>query len=132
MQCTLSKLDAKKNDTQIQLVNRKQFIEYKLKLANRVEGGASTLQPAEKASLIQELTEVKSSLDKLLRQYEKDFGEHFNGTGASIVAPNSAIPQQLQQSGSPTAPTSPLVQSRINAFVSKSTSDIRGQRRGPT
>lgn len=68
-----------------QLSNRKQFIEYKLKLATKV-GDASSA--AEKADLIAELTDVKANLDKLTRNYEKTFHESY---AASIVpAPGSS------------------------------------------
>lgn len=75
-----------------QLLNRKQFIEYKLKLASKV-GGAGDSSSAEKADLITELTEVKANLEKLTRQYEKSFGESFaavNSPAGGMEAPGSA------------------------------------------
>jgi hypothetical protein len=58
-------------------LNRKQFLEYKLKLASRATGEASSMTSAEKADLISELTEVKTSLDRSIKQYENSFGESF-------------------------------------------------------
>ncbi len=86
------------NSNQRQLLNRKQFIEYKLKLATKAstDSAPGSLQSSEKAQLITELTEVKSNLEKLLRQYEKDFGEHFNvGNIASAVSTTSAVVQPV-------------------------------------
>lgn len=77
-----------------QLSNRKQFIEYKLKLAGKVGDASSS---GEKADLIAELTEVKNNLDKLTRSYEKTFHESFStsvvpvGAGAGAVGSNNAV-----------------------------------------
>jgi hypothetical protein len=65
----------------VQLLNRKQFIEYKLKLATRASGETSTMTSAEKADLISELTEVKSNLERSIKHYETAFGESFHAQG---------------------------------------------------
>ena len=64
-----------------QLSHRKQFIEYKLKLAQK-NGSDGQSSSAEKADLIAELTEVKNNLEKLTRNYERTFHESY---AASIV-----------------------------------------------
>ncbi len=67
--------------------NRKQFIEYKLKLASRSSGDntpANTAGNAEKASLIAELTEIKNNLERSMKQYEKSFGEMFHPSNTLI------------------------------------------------
>lgn len=82
--------------------NRKQFIEYKLKLASRSTGPAGSetniaAGNAEKASLIAELTEIKNNLERSTKQYEKSFGEGFHpsnnlisgGTMASDILGNT-------------------------------------------
>ena len=65
-----------------QLASRKQFIEYKLKLATRVGSdgsgpGSSGVSPADRAALIAELTEVQANVEALVRQYERRFGEPY-------------------------------------------------------
>jgi hypothetical protein len=75
----------------VQFLNRKQFIEYKLKLATR-PGGESNMTSAEKADLISELTEVKANLDKAIKQYEIAFGESFHAQGS-----DGTFPQSLNQ-----------------------------------
>jgi hypothetical protein len=121
------------------LINRKQFIEYKLKLATRAsnEGGSGSLLPAEKASLIQELTEVKGNLDRLSRQFEKDFGESGPNVASGLTqlspTPYSAVktapateavdpaihPAPVPSSSAISTPaaTPSSVQSRIHAFT---------------
>ena len=60
-----------------QLVGRRQFIEYKLKLASKLEGGGGGLSSSERAAFISELTDLQSNLDAFQRQYEKKYGEPF-------------------------------------------------------
>ncbi len=62
----------------LQMLNRKQFIEYKLKLASRIGGeGSNGLSSADKALLITELTEIQQNLDLQIKRYEKKYGEPF-------------------------------------------------------
>eukprot|EP00599_Poterioochromonas_sp_BG-1_P014104 CAMPEP_0173162616 /NCGR_PEP_ID=MMETSP1105-20130129/19414_1 /TAXON_ID=2985 /ORGANISM="Ochromonas sp., Strain BG-1" /LENGTH=211 /DNA_ID=CAMNT_0014082481 /DNA_START=214 /DNA_END=849 /DNA_ORIENTATION=+ len=74
----------------VQLQNRKQFLEYKIKLASRVnQEGSSTMTSSEKAELISELTEVKTSLERSVKQYEMTFHEAFQmggGLGETAAA----------------------------------------------
>ncbi len=60
-----------------QLINRKQYIEYKLKLASRIGGEGSNLSSSDRAQLISELTDIQNSADQLVRQYEKKHGESY-------------------------------------------------------
>lgn len=82
----------------LQLASRKQFIEYKLKLATRVgSDGSSTgtggVSPADRAALIAELTEVQSNVEALVRQYERRFGEpYLRMTPAGPEPPAPATP----------------------------------------
>lgn len=64
-----------------QLSHRKQFLEYKMKLASNHHpggnAGAGGVSVAEKAEIIAELTEVKAQLEKLSRNYERMFHESY-------------------------------------------------------
>ena len=60
-----------------QAISRKQFIEYKLKLASRLGGDGGSLTPAERATLITELTEIQASMDQATKLYEKKYGESY-------------------------------------------------------
>ena len=69
------------------MINRKQFLEYKLKLSSRLtneNGGGtnnnnsnSTINASERAALITELTEIHNNLEVLMNQYERRFGESY-------------------------------------------------------
>ena len=67
-----------------QAISRRQFLEYKLKLAARLDGSssASGLSPADKAAFITELTEISSLLDASTKQYEKKYGESYFKTAS--------------------------------------------------
>lgn len=73
----------------VQLLNRKQFLEYKLKLANRAsvaDGSGAAGATAERADQIAELSEVKTQLEKLIKVYERTHNETF--THPSLNAGN--------------------------------------------
>lgn len=103
-------------------MNRRQFIEYKLKLATKAasESGPGSLQSSEKAQLITELTDVKTNLDRLLRQYEKDFGEHFNLNNAGILTSTSLLTSTAASTPpmAPSSTTPPMPPSSINVSQS--------------
>jgi hypothetical protein len=71
-----------------QLSHRKQFLEYKMKLASNHHPGGNAgtggMSVAEKAEIIAELTEVKAQLEKLSRNYERMFHEPY----AVSIAPS--------------------------------------------
>lgn len=56
-------------------------------MAIKVAGESSA---AEKADLISELTEVKGNLDKLIRSYEKTFGESYTNSAVPVGAPSAS------------------------------------------
>jgi hypothetical protein len=73
-----------------QLLNRKQFLEYKLKLSARTmvtatagaagdsnSGGSQSMSTSERAELIAELSETKAQIERLAKHYEKAHGEPF-------------------------------------------------------
>jgi hypothetical protein len=62
-----------------------------------------SLQSSEKAQLITELTDVKTNLERLLRQYEKDFGEHFSVT-TNVSGVTLPLQDMRQISNSATSP----------------------------
>ena len=71
-----------------QALSRKQFIEYKLKLASRLGGDGATMSSGERASLITELTEIQTSMDQAVKLYEKKYGESFT----KFTVPGGATP----------------------------------------
>lgn len=75
----------------VQLANRKQFIEYKLKLATRASAdgtsAAAGVSAADRAALIAELTEVQANSEALIRQYERRFGESYAKLGGEGAGP---------------------------------------------
>lgn len=82
-----------------QLASRKQFIEYKLKLATRVGADGSSVatgvSPADRAALIAELTEVQANMEALIRQYERRFNEAYlrmTATGTGCLDSTPATP----------------------------------------
>jgi hypothetical protein len=100
-----------------QLANRKQFIEYKLKLATRVgpDGTSSVtvgITPADRAALIAELTEVQNNTDALIRQYERRFGESYSkiagGNDSGGGAPASMGYSQMSTPAASAFSPSPL------------------------
>ena len=106
-----------------QLASRKQFIEYKLKLATRTgaDGGGlnSGVSAADRQALAAELVEVQSSSDALIRQYEKRFGESYlkmsvgdgaAGAGGSSVSA-AAAPAGSAQAPVPSTPATPAARS---------------------
>jgi len=101
------------------LINRKQFLEYKLKLSSRLttdNSGAnnnnSTISASERAALITELTEIHNNLEVLMNQYERRFGESYSkmtttntsvgggGGGGSSTTTSTASASMLNTSGS--------------------------------
>ena len=73
------------------MINRKQFLEYKLKLSSRLthndnypsgttttNNNNSTISAAERAALITELTEIQNNIEVLMVQYERKFGESYS------------------------------------------------------
>jgi len=101
------------------LINRKQFLEYKLKLSSRLttdNSGAnnnnSTISASERAALITELTEIHNNLEILMNQYERRFGESYSkmtttntsvasgGGGSSSSTTSMASASMLNTSGS--------------------------------
>jgi len=101
------------------LINRKQFLEYKLKLSSRLttdNSGAnnnnSTISASERAALITELTEIHNNLEVLMNQYERRFGESYSkmtttntsvasgGGGSSSSTTSMASASMLNTSGS--------------------------------
>jgi hypothetical protein len=83
-----------------QAISRRQFLEYKLKLAARMDGsgagsgtGAGALSSADRAAFITELTEIQAALDSSTKQYEKKYGEsYFKSLSASAAASTGAAP----------------------------------------
>lgn len=76
------------------MINRKQYIEYKLKLASRIGGEGSNLSASDRAQLIGELTDIQNSADQLVRQYERQFGEsYFRHQVSAQPAPAAASHQ---------------------------------------
>ena len=101
------------------MINRKQFLEYKLKLSSRLttdNSGAnnnnSTISASERAALITELTEIHNNLEVLMNQYERRFGESYSkmtttntsvgggGGGGSSTTTSTASASMLNTSGS--------------------------------
>lgn len=98
------------------MINRKQFLEYKLKLSSRLttdNAGAnnnnSTISASERAALITELTEIHNNLEVLMNQYERRFGESYSkmtttntsvGGGGGGSTTNTASASMLNTSGS--------------------------------
>ena len=101
------------------MINRKQFLEYKLKLSSRLttdNSGAnnnnSTISASERAALITELTEIHNNLEVLMNQYERRFGESYSkmtttntsvgggGGGGSTTTTSMASASMLNTSGS--------------------------------
>lgn len=101
------------------MINRKQFLEYKLKLSSRLttdNSGAnnnnSTISASERAALITELTEIHNNLEVLMSQYERRFGESYSkmtttntsvasgGGGSSSSTTSMASASMLNTSGS--------------------------------
>lgn len=85
-----------------QLASRKQFIEYKLKLATRVgsDGSSSSaggVSAADRAALIAELTEVQANAEALVRQYERRFGEPY--LRMTPAGPETAAPATPSHNG---------------------------------
>lgn len=67
------------------MINRKQFLEYKLKLSSRLttdnsgtNNNNSTISASERAALITELTEIHNNLEVLMNQFERRFGESYS------------------------------------------------------
>lgn len=84
------------------MASRKQFIEYKLKLATRVgsDGSSSSaggVSAADRAALIAELTEVQANLEALVRQYERRFGEPY--LRMTPAGPETAAPATPSHNG---------------------------------
>jgi len=83
--------------TRLQAISRRQFLEYKLKLASRMDGSSSTssssgLSAADRAAFITELTEIQASLDASTKHYEKKYGEsYFKTTSLEPAAGNSSV-----------------------------------------
>ncbi len=100
--CTLTQTEC--THTISQLISRKQYIEYKLKLASRIGGEGSNLSAADRAQLITELTELQSNADQLVRQFEKKYGEsYFKGAPQSSGAfPTTTLSLQQLSQMSPT------------------------------
>ncbi|RYY89574.1 hypothetical protein EON63_00550 [archaeon] len=76
----------------MQLLNRKQFLEYKLKLTSSsgsvqgsaghslssgMAGNATSMSAAERAELIAELSELRGALSTSIKQFEKMHNEPF-------------------------------------------------------
>jgi hypothetical protein len=87
----------------LQLASRKQFIEYKLKLATRTgpDGTSVTtgVSPADRAALIAELTEVQANSEALIRQYERRFGEAYGKVGTDGPGSVPASPAAAGKEG---------------------------------
>lgn len=81
----------------VQSINRKQFIEYKLKLASRISnngdtvGSGNTISPADRALMITELTELQGSIDSAIKTYERKYNESFNKPVSAAVPMNNAL-----------------------------------------
>ena len=71
------------------MINRKQFIEYKLKLASRLGAEGNSMTQSERAALITELTEVQGNIDVMIKQYEKKYNESYNKGIESV--PNGTV-----------------------------------------
>ena len=80
------------------MINRKQFLEYKLKLSSRLthndnnpagttttNNNNSTISAAERAALITELTEIQNNIEVLMVQYERKFGESYTKLTATTA-----------------------------------------------
>ena len=105
------------------MISRKQYIEYKLKLASRIGGEGSNLSASDRAQLITELTDIQSNVDSLCKQYEKKFGESFFktaalvngegsvGNGVGVPAPAGAPATPQASAGRSVVPNSPAASS---------------------
>ena len=84
------------------MLSRKQYVEYKLKLAQRpgATSGSDALSQAGRAELSQELQELANSIDNATRQYEIRFSERF-------VRPPSLVPAAGSGSGTASNSISP-------------------------
>lgn len=89
------------------MVSRKQYIEYKLKLASRIGGEGSNLSASDRAQLITELTDIQTNVDSLCKQYERKFGESFFKSAAVVEAGGNGVAGLGAVGATPSTPQHP-------------------------
>ena len=82
----------------VQMITRKQYIEYKLKHIQKVsseDASARAEALAAKPALLTELSDLKINIDAAVREYEQTYGERFvpsTNNGTPAVSPDKRTP----------------------------------------
>jgi hypothetical protein len=114
----------------MQMLSRKQYIEYKLKLSQRPSTSADALSVAARAELTQEMQDLVANIENATKQYEIRYSERFVRppsilpTGSSPVSMSpmtpGGAPSTLAANGSPRGFVADTVMTSDNSVISRS------------
>jgi hypothetical protein len=95
----------------MQMLSRKQYIEYKLKLSQRPSGNGDSLSVTARTELTQELQDLVSNIETATKQYEIRYSERFvrpptimtNAGGSPTFSPVAASAPSTNGASTPSA-----------------------------